>query len=207
MMNSILAVVTPADTYDLTVLATVKARLGITVTTYDAMLAAMIAEESDTAAGWCGRVFAREDLQEVFRRVERDTLTLARWPVTTISSIVADDVTLTEDDWEMDAAAGQVYRLGSSGDRRRWCARKITVLYTAGYALLAELPSKIEKAVIMMVASAFVERGRDGSVKSETVDGVGATEYWVGDIPGEMVRGLPAPIAALLAGYVNPTVG
>jgi uncharacterized phiE125 gp8 family phage protein len=207
MMNSILTVVTPADTYDLTVLATVKSRLGITDDGEDATLSDFIVKQSRVAAKWCGRVFAREDLQEVFRRVARDSLTLARWPVTTISSIVADDVTLTADDWEMDAASGQVFRLSSNGDRRRWWARKITVLYTAGYALLEELPDDIEEAVILMIAGAYAERGKDPAVKSETVDGIGKTDFWVGDVPGEFVRGLPLAIASMLEPYINTVVG
>jgi hypothetical protein len=66
-MNSILTVTTPASSYDLTALATVKTELGITDNTENDKLRTWITQASIIAASYCRRVFARETLTETFR--------------------------------------------------------------------------------------------------------------------------------------------
>ena len=55
-----LTVVKPASSFDLTVLATVKAELGIADRASDAALAGYIKQASEVVAKFCNRVFALE---------------------------------------------------------------------------------------------------------------------------------------------------
>src|SRR5450759_693293 len=91
------AVTDTADTYDLTVLATVKAELGITDRDEDENLARWINQASGVIAKYCNRVFAQETLSDTFRlkwRECEEILVLSRFPVSSIASVLENDATL-----------------------------------------------------------------------------------------------------------------
>lgn len=139
MAASILTVVTPAVTHDLTTLETVKDELNVTDTASDARYTRWIAEASGFVRSYCNRTFASETVSELWRpgtpawSPDRNwsglyadynrswnhaddrshgALKLRRWPVTAIVSISEDDAAaLTTDDYEIDAEMGWVWRL------------------------------------------------------------------------------------------------
>jgi hypothetical protein len=215
-MKSILRVITPATSSDLITLDRLKVRLRIESSDDDAWLAEAITSQSLGAADWCKRVFGSEDIEETFRGVlvHRDFvgeygggLQLARYPVSQIASIFEDGVELGTDEWELDPEPGQIYRLNASDHRRGWSALKIIVLYRAGYDLPDAAPAPLVDAVTMLVQEAVLSSGRDALVKSETVQGLGTTEYWVDNTPGKVVDGMPVSIANKLETFINRTVG
>jgi len=202
-----LEVITPASSHDLTVLATVKREFGITTAEWDDVLAGLVAQASRAVASHCGRVFAKETVRETLRpEVPFRELTLARYPIASITSFVEDAATLTAADYELAPATGLLLRL--AGDRPRdWCAGKIVVTYVAGYELLPELPEDVEKAAIITVRALWSARSRDPLIRGQETDVPGAlrkrTDYWVGAI-GE--GGLPDDARSYLVPYLNPAI-
>lgn len=182
--DSILEVVTASATYDLTTLDRVKTELGISTNDHDDRLIDLIHDESADFADLCNRVFASEVVTETYRNVRgRNNLApleLRRYPVTTVASVVEDDVTLDPTDYEVDWKTGLLYRL-SSDFRSVWCASKIIITYTGGYILLTTLPRKIETAVLTMIMGRWFSGGssaRDPAVRTEDVYGVARIDYW-----------------------------
>src|SRR5579862_1762171 len=106
-MDSILTVITPADSYDLTTLATIKAELEITDTNSDVQLGIFIDQASGECATYCKRVFGKETVSEQFRlgqgsrlhrRSRTEELILARYPIVSITSITEEDGTVLVQD-------------------------------------------------------------------------------------------------------------
>ncbi len=173
-----LTVTTPAESYDLTVLATVKSELGITDRSEDENLARWITQASGEVAKRLNRVFAEETVTETFRFTSRqDGLLLSRFPVSAIASIVENDTTLTAADYELVAQTGELNRLRS--DRAwQWPIGKIVVTYTAGYAAISDLPEGVERLAIIFVNQYRYAAPRDPLLRSETTDGAGSSSYF-----------------------------
>lgn len=209
-MSSILTVLNEASTNDLTVLATVKAELGITGNTQDANLARWITEASGVIGSQINRVLGEEDLREVFRLQTggHENIVLRRRPVVTITSITEGETTIATDDYEFDSESGIVYKL-TSGDRINWIGGKITVLYTAGYGLLDALPYALERAAIKLVGHYRATRTFDAADKSQSYEIPGVysqrTERWVGSISEN--NALPPDVEDLLGPYRDHAVG
>jgi hypothetical protein len=186
-MQTVLIVNTPADSSNLTDLATIKAELGITDTSEDTNLTTWIAQASASCAAYCDRVFGLEVVTETFRnrfsfvyRTENrvDSIRLARNPVVTITSIVCDTVVLVQDvDYELDPVEGILYRLDGFDNIIQWCFAKLVINYSGGWALIGTLPLNIERACIVQVKSIRSDATRDTSVKSESIPGVLSTTY------------------------------
>lgn len=206
-MQTNLTVLTPADSYDLTVLDTVKSELNITDTSQDAALSVLITQASGECAAYCSRVFGRETVQETFRAdaIERqrqevqEKFILRRYPLESVTSVVIDGETLDPTLYESEND-GSLYRLDSSGNEISWRFRKLVVVYVGGYELLGGLPSSIERATINLVKLMQSATSRDPLVKQESIPGVGEWQYWVGGIPGS-VGNLPPDIQAMLDPY------
>lgn len=199
--------VTPATSSDLTILATVKAELGITTSNEDPNIETWIDQASAACAAYCNRVFGSEVVSENIRRLflnryreQRwdDVIQLARYPVTAIGPVIEDTITLVlETDYTVDYTTGKLYRLSSDGiSIMRWTCNQLTVPYTAGYALLGTLPFNIERACISLVKALRNAANRDPKVKEENIPGVLQTSYWIGSVGdnGE----LPPDVTALL---------
>lgn len=207
---SILTVVEPAASRRLAALSTIKRELEITGGADDLFLQDLITQASAAIEGWCNRMFAREGLAETFRLCRaRSVLHLARWPVVAITSVVEDGTALGIADYEFDPASGELWRLDGDDGRTGWSAGKIAVAYQAGYALPGaidrDLPDDLERACIEAVKARWFARLRDPLAKSEQVQGVASTNYWV---PNESSDdpGLPPAAIGLLARHRLPTL-
>lgn len=189
-----------SETFDLTILATVKAELGIpdATETYDDALETFITQASRACATYCNRVFAEETLVDSFRLTSStDKLLLSRMPVSSITSVVEDGTTLAADEYEFEAATGFLWRLDGDDNRSCWSCGKIVVTFVAGYELLETLPHDVERACIVTVKQNYFAKTRDPMVKEVDVPGVERVSYWVGSMPGDN-GALPAEAEALL---------
>ena len=198
-----LTVTTPASNFDLTVLATVKDELGITDRREDDNLARWIKQASDAISKHCNRVFVQETVSETFRlKCRDDGLLLARYPVSGIASVVENDTTLDASDYEVTTESGVLKRLSSD---REWCwpAGKIVVAYTAGYALVTDLPYGVERAAIALVKQYRYSAERDPLLRSEQVEGAGSSAYF----DGVEITGLSPEVEGLLSKHCKPSNG
>jgi hypothetical protein len=173
-----LTVTTPAESYDLTLLATVKSELGITDRSEDVNLARWITQASGEVSKRLNRVFAQETVSETFRfTCRQDGLLLSRFPVTEIASIVENETTLTAADYELVAQTGELNRLRN--DRTwHWPSGKIVVTYTAGFAAIGDLPEGVERLALIFVNQYRYAAERDPLLRSETTDGAGSSSYF-----------------------------
>lgn len=174
-------VTTAAASRLLTTLETVKEALRITTSTDDAYLTTLIAQQSKAAETFCKRIFAQETLVDRFELPPQQwtpTLKLSRAPVTTLTSVVEDDVTLVSADYELNSETGRLWRLNGSAQHYKWapCSR-IVVTFTAGFDLLGDLGEDIERAVIIMVSQAWFARSREPMLTSERVEGIGSFSW------------------------------
>ncbi len=197
-----LTVITPTAKRDLTTLDAVKLELGITDGAADTYLAGLIGQASRAIESWCGRIFAREDVREAVHLTEpAAVLLLSRFPLAAITSVTTEAGSLAPALYEADAETGMLYRLTASGARSVWSPGRIVVDYAAGFLLPGEegrtLPADIERAAILAVRNAWHTRGRDQTVRSEDVDGVGSFSY---GLPSS----LPADVTDLLAPHRLP---
>ena len=197
----ITTLVEPPETNDLTVLETVKEELDIEDDESDAVLSRMISEQSEVAAAYCRRALTQATIIDSFRFYSAFDAPLipSRRPVTSITEIVEGSTTLDVGAYEYDETTGFIWRLDASGYRASWLAGKITVAYVGGYECLATVPRDIERAVLILIKESWYARSRDPRARSETVDGIGRTDLWVGTIPGG--GALPAEATALLEPY------
>lgn len=200
-----LTVTTPAATYDLTVLATVKAELGITDRAEDPNLTRWIKQASESIAKYCNRVFAAETLTETFRLKSReDGLLLSRFPATAITSVVENDTTLAATDYELasDGGGGVLNRLRYERDWQ-WPIGKVVVVYTAGYALVTDLPYGVERAAILLVNQYRYAATRDPLLRSEATEGAGSSSYF----DSILNAGLAPEVEGLLSKLRKPAGG
>lgn len=205
-MDSIVTVTTASETFDLTTLERVKRELGITTGTDDAALIDHIHAESVRVADWCNRVFAEQTYSEAFRLpCSADCLILSHRPVSSITSVVEDGVTLEADEYEVNPETGLLYRLDGDDELDVWPAVKITAVYVAGYALLTDLPRPIEEATIKLVTARHYAKSRDPFIRQIAVQGVDTVSYGFGGT--DSPDGLPPEVAAMLSPYRDPVVG
>lgn len=183
-----LTVTTPATTFDLITLASVKSVLGIVNGSDDAFLKDAITQASDVIARHCKRVFAAETVEETFRLDQsHNDLVLARYPVTSIVSIVEGvtefDLFNTDDmnrslDYELNGESGVLRRLGGDGTRDGWwAATRIVVAYKAGFDLPTAAPEALKKAATRLTKAYWDTADRDLSLRSADISGVGIQTY------------------------------
>lgn len=213
-MNSILTVLQPAASRDLTTLAVVKEELGITDGKTDALLKRWISEVSNGIQSYMDRVLVQEKLRESIQfhpltwgwQSERAVLKLARFPVTAIDSLSADGTDLVADtDYEF-TTAGLVYRLNSEGRRATWSACNIVVEYWAGYPAGAPERLVFQEAALIWMKHRWSSRTRDPALRSYVVPGVLEETYWVGPTTPGSDPGVPAEVASKLDGFIEVKV-
>jgi hypothetical protein len=90
-MKSSIEIITPAPSYGLTEVSTIKTALGITDSSQDARLYGIIRAVSDLVCSYCGRAFALEEVKESVGGVGLPDLLLSRTPITEITSVNFDD--------------------------------------------------------------------------------------------------------------------
>jgi hypothetical protein len=124
-------------------------------------------------------------------------IVLSRRPVVTISSIVADTVTLVADtDFEVDATAALVYRLYAD-QRMSWRSRKVTVIYDAGWD---EVPEDLKQAASRLASVWWTASGQDPNVRVDLTQDVGRVEYFGNPLGSGAI---PPDVMDLLGPYIN----
>lgn len=209
------SVIKRATASDLSTLPHVCDDLGITPSEQqERQIERWISTASSRVAAFCRRQFAVEKVREevCLRDTSADAgILLDRWPIAKIDSVIVDGVVLTPSDYESDDR--RIYR-SRTGARTRWRGRNLLVVYEAGWHLpsegksppegVAALPAEIEHAIALLVAGPLYSAGRDVALKSEDIEGVGSSSYY---IQGANAA-LPHPDAeAILAPYRRARVG
>jgi hypothetical protein len=211
-------VLTPATSYDLVDLATVKDELSIppTACDKDAFLQRAISQVSFDIAQYCDRVFPLETVQDIIYPHRHHTyprpapggiapLQLARWPIVVVAWATLffppNDITMVDGvDFFTKPDQGQLVRLDGAGNPRSWDAVPISVIYDAGYS---PIPADIAGIALRLVTMRTYNRGRDPSIMQQDQPGLGSVRYWAGSMPG-MSGPFPQEIAASLDGYRQP---
>ncbi len=194
MKSSIIEVIEPAASHDLTTLEIAKEELGIATDENDARLARWIRETSVYIERHCNRTLIRETVSETWHgtdfwylpevSVEIRPLTLRRYPVTEIVSFgsVDDDPPLTADDYQLDAYRGRLWRL-SEGQRAYWswhwsntALMSLEITYTGGYDP-NNLPPDLQAACLSLLKIRNDTWGRDRFLRSQEIPGVIKEEY------------------------------
>lgn len=209
-MHSILTVTVAAASYDLTTLANVKAELSASDNASDTILRRYITGASAAAAQYCNRVFAVETVSEQFLpdhagRLFRGgvkPLQLSRWPLVAVTSATENAILLVENtDYLVDKVNGQLTRLDSSAYQRSWSPLPLTIVYSAGYATT---PPDLEDAIIRMVTKRWSAKGRDATLKQESIPGVLERQFWIAT--GADAGNLTPDIADILENYRVPVL-
>lgn len=197
-------VITPAETFRLTTVDAVRAEAGAAAEGLDdAAIETLIDQASGQVAVYCRRVFARETVEETVE-YGSGAILLARTPVVEIHTI--NGAAFAGSGFRIDKGAGIIR---SASGVRSWSDRAppVVVVYTAGYALPGEddrnLPVNVERATALLAATILGNRQRDILVKSESVEGIGRTDYWM---PGQGSLLNHPEAERLLAPFVMPTL-
>jgi hypothetical protein len=199
---SSLTVVTAATDSRLVSLDDLKAELGITNNDKDDLLGDLLDQTSAAIESYLGRRLPVETVTEVRRDDEipydDQPVWLRRYPVSSITSIVADGETLQVSEYDLDGDDGSVWHVDGDGDADAWGAiRKLIITYTAGYSTI---PADIQRATLDFSKSKYYSQLRDPSMRSEEIPGVIKQEFWVGQVGTEM-NGIPSIIASSLDTY------
>jgi hypothetical protein len=171
-----LEITTPAASNDLTDLARVKTELGITTTAEDAKLAILISEASDLITAYCNRDTLRRETLRQTERISspRECIILDRDLAVSITSVTVNGDALTASDYELDGSL--LYRLDDD-TRVEWTDEKAVIVYAAGFNALSDVPDAISRAAVDIVVNLYRSAGRDTSIRTEMVEGVGSTSY------------------------------
>lgn len=200
----------------LTLLATVKAELGISVSTHDTVLERLIGVASEAVARFCGRkLHYQAAIVETVRGYGGQVLLLKRTPIVSITSIVIDGTTLAADSYSIkDADVGSVYRevgwqwtsplaegLAAPAQVPGAEVHKYTVTYTGGWVFdpqagsptpARNAPYDLEQACIETVVHLWRFRGRFSNAKTEKEET--SKVAWEGNA-------IPKPAQAILKRY------
>jgi hypothetical protein len=162
-------------------------------------LAAMVDAASAAIVGYCkGRVFGRQQVQETFRErgfegygqyhqgdyrehSGRNSLVLRCAPVVSIDAVIADGTAADVSLYQVDAEAGLLYALDSTGVYRRRFGVETVVTYTAGWLLPEDdgpnLPTNYQTAAILTAIALLQGSGRDPALRAVQTEGVGSYAY------------------------------
>lgn len=226
-MHRRLTVTTAATNLLLTNVSRVKSSLGITDAAQDALISELIARVSAEIVAYL-RLTAANDgsvstlgvqtYVETIRKVSGVyELFLSRRPITSVTSIVEDGVTLTTGvDFQVNNSVGLIDRL-SSDELTAWVGEKIVATYAAGYVLPDDtgtrtLPYEIEEAAIYTIAARMSDldpASIDPEVKTETLFDVYSATYNTAGVSGKAFGesgSLPHRAMALLASHRYPMI-
>lgn len=109
---------------------------------------------------------------------DRDDILLLPWrtPVTAIGAVTEDGEALVAGtDYQL--LGGAMLQRRSDGAPIRWSTAAIVVPYTAGWSLPTGAPPDLKMAVIEQVRMMYKGRSRDGALRSESTQNVGAAAY------------------------------
>lgn len=179
----------------LTTAAKVQAVLFGGATTDTALIETLIDRVSASAARYCNiasdpagvvPTLGRETCRATWRPLMtgRGCMLLLPWrfPVTTISEVVEDGVSLDAGNYELRAGA-MLERLNDDGIPVPWSSASIVVTYVVGWDLTQAdtVAPDVEAAVIDQVKAMYHGRARDPALRSEATESVGSASY---SVPG-----------------------
>mgnify|MGYP000340655311 FL=1 len=150
-------------------------------------------------ATWFAATFARGDKLLLPWRV----------PVTSITSVVEDGVTLTpSDDYRLLPGAALLRLDGDGETPAAWLSAKIIVNYIAGWASLlsTNAPPELSAACAEQVKYRILSIERDPSVRSESVPDVYSASYAIAGGDNVAASGLLLQVQSALAPYRNISV-
>lgn len=187
-----------AASIDLCELADVKTYLGITDTSEDTLLGALIDSASQAIERYCRRKFKQETLTEYHDGMEVGKLALRRAPINSITTIHDDTdreygsgTLVDSDNYTYYAQSGIVV---FDGDIVMQDGNKnVKVVYSGGFgATTAALPEDLQLACQILTAALWT-RAKQGAagIESETTEGYSVK--WRGELPVE--------VALILKGY------
>jgi uncharacterized phiE125 gp8 family phage protein len=221
MIRSIATITVDPVLTALTTLQRAKDELSITDSASDALLTAKIDEASSDIEAHTNRIFAKATLSETFwcdafegyrqgHSRHLNSLTLARAPVASITSVTVDDVVVAASEYRLDAQSGLLFRLTSDGFPSVWCwSKSVVIVYVAGYdlpgAATPNLPPALQAAALSLLNSYWQSRGRDPMVRGESIPGLGDVQYWVGSV-GEAGQ-LPPDVMAKITPFRRYIIG
>jgi hypothetical protein len=219
-MHSILEILEEATDSagpDLISLDDLKLALGITGTTEDAQLQAMITMQSRLIAEYCDRRFGMAEVLETFSfdpyesLPTRQALTLSLYPVSEIFELSTAGATAA--DYEFDPRSG---RLWLSRDQYwnynpGWYGPysylgPVMVTYSGGYDLPEQAPARLQKAVIEAVRDGRTSGARDPSIR-EVQHGDTRISYFTSSTSSASEGFLSAPVIDLIKPYRRLHVG
>ena len=200
-MEPLFEVVVPTTTAAsrrLTTAANVRSIIG-SPTGDDTKIETIIDRVSAAAAKYCQLArdaagaeptFGSETVRATWYRTneERSQHLLLPWraPITSITSMVENGVTLTAGTHYKLFGGARMLRLSDDAPRC-WPCSKIVATYVGGWTLPADVPPDLEDKVIEQVKATYLGGDRDPNIKSETVDQVYSATY---DVPvGDGVGG------------------
>lgn len=171
-----LTVLAPAETGLLITADDLRLELGVTGS--DLILDRLVEEASGIVTNLCNRATMR---RATYKQTERpaasrgvDLISLEEELAAEIQAVNEDGVALASSAWEADG--GLVYRLDGSGQRMRWTASTVEVVYDAGYEADG-IPPALRRAALLVGTMLWQQRGRDQSIKAETLEGVVSIQY------------------------------
>jgi hypothetical protein len=186
---------------DLVSLDDLKLALGITDTSQDATLSAMITFQSRIIAEYCDRRFGRAEALETFTfdpgetmRV-RQALTLSLYPVEEITELAGSGG--ATDGHQVDPASGRVWL--ANWATLPWPG-SLTISYSGGYDLPEEAPARLQKAVIEAVREGLTSGARDPSIR-EVSHGDTRIAYFTSTTSSASSGYLSAPVIDLIRPY------
>jgi hypothetical protein len=225
MYESFLSVTTPATNRRLLTVAQMRAAVGVTEGSQDDKLDELNIQVSDLITKACRiegdgvnpPTLLSETITETWRRNsywaggawpfadserQRHSLILSRFPVSSVSAVVADGTTLTADGYELRAKDGMLVRL-SNDNETAWLNWKIVVVYQAGWAYV---PPDLAKIASQLVQILWWQDGRDPNQKIEWTQDVSKNEWFANPHTGDLV---PASLMGALqaGGFVNQFTG
>lgn len=210
-MDASLTVATAATVKELIRKADLKTQLGITVSTYDTELDAIIDRVSAAIVSYCdlatdqlGRAtFARESMVATFYAGAcRDQHLLLPWriPVGTITSVVEAGLTLAATDYRVLPMRAILERLDDDYPVA-WSSEKIVVTYAAGWVMPATLPYDIQQAALYEASARWYAKDRDPLLRSETIPDVFQQSWASSGGALDMSAGVLPETAGMLAKY------
>ncbi len=180
-----LTVVTPATNFRLTTVSNLRSDLNLASSDFsDATLERRIDEATSLIETYCGRIFARQTYRETFgaNAGGEYALVLGRDPVQSVTSVGVDGALYPLDEYVIEGIS--LYRLNGVARRTYWSFGPTDVLYVAGYVLPGDteqtgikLPAFLQRCCTTEISAMISMSGRDLTIKSENVEGVGSTTF------------------------------